>query len=148
VQALDARTGELIWENRIGPVSSIAYGGTRSLAVYHDKVYVATTDAMIHALDARTGKIVWEQALGTPNNSNTGGVMVMRGKVLTGLTGCDNYSRTIAISRLSTPTPASRPGASTPPRWKASRAAIPGTACPTCCAAAPTPGSRAPTIPT
>ncbi|HVV27389.1 MAG TPA: PQQ-binding-like beta-propeller repeat protein [Rhizomicrobium sp.] len=92
VQALDARTGELIWENRIGPVSVIAYGGTRSLAVYRDKVYVATTDAKIHALDARTGRIVWEQALGNPNNSNTGGVMAMRGKVLTGLTGCDNYS--------------------------------------------------------
>jgi alcohol dehydrogenase (cytochrome c) len=92
VQALDARTGELIWENRIGPVSKIAYGGTRSLAIYHDKVFVATTDAKIHALDARTGKIVWEQTLGNPNNSNTGGVMVMRGKVLTGLTGCDNYS--------------------------------------------------------
>jgi alcohol dehydrogenase (cytochrome c) len=93
VQALDARTGELIWENRIGPVSKIAYGGTRSLAIYHDKVYVATTDAKIHALDARTGRIVWEQTLGNPNNSNTGGVMVMRGKVLTGLTGCDNYSQ-------------------------------------------------------
>ncbi|HWM60909.1 MAG TPA: PQQ-binding-like beta-propeller repeat protein [Rhizomicrobium sp.] len=92
VQALDARTGELIWENRIGPVSKIAYGGTRSLAIYHDKVFVATTDAKIHALDARNGKIVWEQTLGNPNNSATGGVMVMRGKVLTGLTGCDNYS--------------------------------------------------------
>ncbi len=92
VQALDARSGELIWENRIGPVSKIAYGGTRSLAIYHDKVFVATTDAMIHALDARTGKIVWEHTLGNPNNSATGGVMVMRGKVLTGLTGCDNYS--------------------------------------------------------
>jgi alcohol dehydrogenase (cytochrome c) len=92
VQALDARTGELIWENRIGPVSRIAYGGTRSLAIYHDKVFVATTDAKIHALDARTGKIVWEQTLGNPNNSTTGGVMVMHGKVLTGLTGCDNYS--------------------------------------------------------
>jgi len=93
VQALDARTGELIWENRIGPQSRIAYGGTRSLAVYEDKVYVATTDAKIHALDARTGKIVWEQPLGSPRNSNTGGVMVMRGKVLTGLTGCDSYSQ-------------------------------------------------------
>ena len=92
VQALDARTGELIWENRLGPVSVIAYGGTRSLAIYEDKVYVATTDAKIHALDARTGKQLWEQTLGNPNNSNTGGVMVMRGKVLTGLTGCDNYS--------------------------------------------------------
>ncbi len=93
VQALDARTGELIWENRIGPISRIAYGGTRSLAVYHDKVYVATTAAKIYALDARSGKIVWQQTLGTTNNSNTGGVMVMRGKVLTGLTGCDNYSQ-------------------------------------------------------
>jgi alcohol dehydrogenase (cytochrome c) len=92
VQALNARTGELIWENRIGPVSKIAYGGTRSLAIYHDKVYVATTDAKVHALDARTGKIVWEQTLGNPNNSATGGVMVMRGKVLSGMTGCDNYS--------------------------------------------------------
>jgi alcohol dehydrogenase (cytochrome c) len=92
VQALDARTGELIWENRIGPVSRIAYGGTRSLAVYHDKVFVATTAARIYALDARNGKIVWQQTLGNSNNSNTGGVMVMRGKVLTGLTGCDNYS--------------------------------------------------------
>jgi len=92
VQALDARTGELIWENRLGPISKVAYGGTRSLAVYHDKVYVATTDAKIHALDARTGKVVWEQILGNPNNSATGGVMVMRGKVLTGMTGCDNYS--------------------------------------------------------
>jgi alcohol dehydrogenase (cytochrome c) len=93
VQAIDAHTGELIWENRLGPVSVIAYGGTRSLAVYHDKVYVATTDAKLHALDARTGKVVWEQALGSGNNSNTGGVMVMRGKVLAGLTGCDNYSK-------------------------------------------------------
>jgi alcohol dehydrogenase (cytochrome c) len=92
VQALDARSGELIWEQRLGPVSVVAYGGTRSIAIYQDKVYVATTDAKIHALDARTGKVVWEQALGNPNNSNTGGVMVMRGKVLTGLTGCDNYS--------------------------------------------------------
>ncbi|HMH66216.1 MAG TPA: PQQ-binding-like beta-propeller repeat protein, partial [Rhizomicrobium sp.] len=32
------------------------------------------------------------QTLGSARNSNTGGVMVMRGKVVTGLTGCDNYS--------------------------------------------------------
>jgi alcohol dehydrogenase (cytochrome c) len=94
VQALDARTGELIWENRMGPVSVIAYGGTRSLAVYEDKVYVATTDAKLHALDARTGKVVWETEIDKPPKSNTGGVMVMRGKVLTGMTGCDNYSLT------------------------------------------------------
>ena len=94
VQALDARTGELIWENRIGPQSTIAYGGTRSLGLYQDKVYVATTDAKLHALDARTGKIVWESVIDKPPKSETGGVMVIHGKVLVGLTGCDNYSAT------------------------------------------------------
>ena len=31
VQALDGKTGELIWENRIGPDSTRGYGATRSL---------------------------------------------------------------------------------------------------------------------
>ena len=44
VQALDARTGELIWENDIGPELSGGLGAIRSLAVYQDKVYIATTD--------------------------------------------------------------------------------------------------------
>ncbi len=92
VQALDARTGDLIWENRLGPQSRVAYGGNRALAIYEDKVYVATTDAVVHALDARTGAEVWRQKLGSDRNSATGGVMVMRGKVLSGMTGCDSYS--------------------------------------------------------
>ena len=66
VQALDAKTGELIWENRIGPVSTVAYGATRSLALYDNMVFVATTDAKLHALDARTGKIVWESVIDIP----------------------------------------------------------------------------------
>ena len=92
VQALDARTGDLIWENRLGPVSRIAYGGNRALALYEDKIYVATTDGVVHALSARTGAEVWRQKLGSDRNSATGGVMVMRGKVVSGMTGCDSYS--------------------------------------------------------
>jgi alcohol dehydrogenase (cytochrome c) len=94
VQALDARTGELIWENRIGPVSVVAYGATRSLALYDNMVFVATTDAKLHALDARSGKIVWESVIDIPPKGETGGVMVIHGKVLVGLMGCDNYSKT------------------------------------------------------
>jgi alcohol dehydrogenase (cytochrome c) len=94
VQALDARTGELIWENRLGPASTIAYGGTRSLGLYQDKVFVATTDAKLHALDARTGNVVWESVIDKPPKSETGGVIVIHGKVLVGLTGCDSYSAT------------------------------------------------------
>ena len=93
VQALDGRTGDLIWENRIGPESMRAYGATRSLAIYQDNVFVATTDARLYALDARTGKIAWQTAIGDPKKgySSTGGPIVINGKVVQGLTGCGAY---------------------------------------------------------
>jgi alcohol dehydrogenase (cytochrome c) len=93
VQALDGRTGEPIWENRIGPESTRAYGATRSLAIYQDKVFVPATDARLYALDARAGKIVWQTGMadGKKGYSNTAGPIVINGKVLTGLTGCSQY---------------------------------------------------------
>jgi alcohol dehydrogenase (cytochrome c) len=92
VQALDARTGELIWENRIGPDATVAYYGNRSLALYADRVFIATSDAYLYALDARTGKIVWKVEIAPPPKGETGGVMVIRGKVLVGMMDCDSYS--------------------------------------------------------
>jgi len=61
VQALDARTGELIWENHVRPAGRQGggTGATRNLAIYQDKIFLATTDARLAALDARTGKTVW-----------------------------------------------------------------------------------------
>ena len=56
VQALDAATGELIWENQVGPSTAIGFGSMRNIAIYGDKVILATTDARLVALDARTGK--------------------------------------------------------------------------------------------
>ena len=93
VQALDAKTGELIWENRIGPAPTRAYGATRSLALYGDKVFVPTTDAKLYALDAKTGKIVWQTVIEDAKEgySNTGGAIAIRGKVLVGLTYCNRY---------------------------------------------------------
>jgi alcohol dehydrogenase (cytochrome c) len=58
VQALDGRTGEIIWDHHLGPDPTGAYGSMRSLALHDDKVIVATTDARLLALDARAGKIV------------------------------------------------------------------------------------------
>ena len=91
VQALDARTGKLVWENRIGPKSPHLYGGNRSIAVYQDKVFLATTNAHLVALSAVTGQTLWNVKLGTERHATTGGVMVIHGKVLTGLTGCSSY---------------------------------------------------------
>jgi len=95
VDALDAKTGELLWENRLGPVSRAAYGATRSLALYKNMVYIATyDDTKLYALDARTGKTVWVTQIDKPPKRETGGVMVIHGKVLVGMMGCDNYSLT------------------------------------------------------
>ena len=92
VQALDAKTGDLIWENRIGPDATVAYYGNRSLALYADKVFIASSDAHLYALNARTGKIAWKVEIAPPPKGETGGVMVIHGKVLVGMMGCDNYS--------------------------------------------------------
>jgi alcohol dehydrogenase (cytochrome c) len=90
IQALDAKTGELLWENRVGPAPSRPnYGGMRSIAVWGDKVYFAGNDAVLHALDAKTGKLVWSTPLSeVPGHNNTSGVLAVHGKIITGLTGC------------------------------------------------------------
>jgi alcohol dehydrogenase (cytochrome c) len=95
VQAIDGRTGDLIWENRIGPDVNGSNGAMRSLALYQDKVFMATTDARILALDARTGKIVWETAIADHAKGyiNSSGPIVIRGKIIEGLGGCDQYKK-------------------------------------------------------
>ena len=100
LQALDGRTGDLIWENRIGPESTRGYGATRTLAIYDDKLLLTTTDARLYALDARTGKIVWQTAIAPDKQgySNTSGAIVINGKVLTGMTGCGRYGADCYIS--------------------------------------------------
>jgi alcohol dehydrogenase (cytochrome c) len=94
VQALDGRTGDLIWENHLGPEAIVGNGAMRNMAIYQDKVFVATTDARLVALDARTGKEVWQAAVAEGKGfSNSSGPIVIRGKVVQGLTDCDRYQR-------------------------------------------------------
>ena len=94
VQALDAATGELIWENQVGPAAAIGFGSMRNIAIYGDKVFLATTDARLVALDARSGRKVWESIVADRSKgfSNTSGPIVLpRGRVVQGLQGCDRY---------------------------------------------------------
>src|SRR5436190_1596796 len=93
VQALDARSGELIWENHVGPNAQIGLAAMRNMAIYQDKVYVATTDARLVALDAKTGRTVWDVAIGDRGKgyANTAGPIVIKGVVVNGLVGCDRY---------------------------------------------------------
>jgi len=93
VQALDARSGDLIWENHVGPNALIGQAAMRNMAIYQDKVFVATTDARLVALDARTGAKIWDTTIAdrAKGYANTAGPMVMKGVVVNGLVGCDRY---------------------------------------------------------
>ncbi len=90
IQALDAATGELIWENWAGPANR---QDMRNIAIYNDKIIQATTDARLIALDARTGEQVWETEVADASKgfSNSSGPIVADGKVILGLAGCARY---------------------------------------------------------
>ena len=81
IQALDGRTGDLIWEHESGPENT---QDMRGIAIYEDKIIQATTDARLVALDARTGDLVWETVI-QEGNSNSSGPIVADGKVITGM---------------------------------------------------------------
>jgi len=83
----------LIWENSVGPEAIVGQGAMRSMALYQDKLFVATNDARLVALDARTGKTVWDEVIADRNKgfANTSGPIVIKGKVLQGLAGCDRF---------------------------------------------------------
>jgi alcohol dehydrogenase (cytochrome c) len=94
VQALDGRDGTLLWEyQRTFPQGGRSGGLLRTLAMWQDLIYVATTDAHLVALDARTGAVRWDievadEALGY---SNTTGPIVADGFVINGISGCGRF---------------------------------------------------------
>ena len=96
IQALDAASGALIWENRLGPVVSNGLGVVRNIALYQDKIYVGTTDAREVALDAKTGQTLWDQRLGDAGKGygNSSGPIVAEGVVIQGIGGCERYKST------------------------------------------------------
>lgn len=93
IQALDAKSGELIWENEVGPLEHIGFGSMRNIAIYGDKIVAATTDARLVTLSAINGRKVWDVTIAdrTKGYSNTSGPIVAKGKVIQGLQGCTRY---------------------------------------------------------
>jgi len=86
LQALDAKTGELIWENRYG--TNPTAPAMRGIAIYDDKIFVATAEAHLMAFDARNGKVVWDTTIGDRSKgeyAETSGPIVVKGRVIQGL---------------------------------------------------------------
>jgi alcohol dehydrogenase (cytochrome c) len=92
VYALDAKTGEQLWHYKhpLGPVTTYCCGpNNRGVAVYEDRVYLATLDSKLVALDAKTGNKVWQSDIADPElgYSETMAPTVVKGKVLIGTNG-------------------------------------------------------------
>jgi len=125
IQALDAATGDLLWEYRPrvaqrherapagsgGEQSAIprlaqadaaageGRGIQRNVAIFGDKIFATTNDAHIIAVDARTGKLVWDTKVADDQlgYEYTSGPIVVRGKVIAGMTGCTHYKEDVCF---------------------------------------------------
>ena len=152
VQALDAATGDFIWEYwRDAPPRGDSLGSSpparrhHGLAIYENKVYLNAADAHITAIDARTGEEVWDTDVGTGGGFQySSGSIVANGRVVAGLDGCGSYLHDMCyivgldartgdqLWRLSTfPRPGGDPGdnswANLPPNFRAgSTSRLPG----------------------
>jgi PQQ-dependent dehydrogenase (methanol/ethanol family) len=103
IQALDGRSGDLIWEYRYrsstagAPMSpeeaqgrdgrqGSAQRNPRNIAIYRDRIFHVTHDAHVIAIDARTGALKWDtpEAPGVRGIGHFGGPLVAAGQVVVG----------------------------------------------------------------
>jgi len=89
VQALNAVTGDLLWQYSRQLPSDTRVSVKRNMSLYGNRLYVPTSDDHIVALDVKTGAVVWDSALAdyTKGFQTTGGPLVAKGKVMQGIAG-------------------------------------------------------------
>jgi len=89
IQALDAVTGELLWQYTRRLPKDAHPAINRNLSIYEDLLYVQTSDVHIIALDVKTGKIRWDHPVADPKSGIrlSGGPLVAKGKVIMGTAG-------------------------------------------------------------
>ena len=122
----------------------------RNMAIYQDKVFVATTDARLVALDARTGKKVWDTPIAdrAKGYANTAGPIVIKGVVVNGLVGLRPLrQRRLLDQRLRRGDRQAAVEVQHRARGPGSPAPTRGASSPTTCASAAKPGLPAATIP-
>ncbi len=96
VHALDAMTGNLLWEYahafERSPDISLP-SRLRSIAIADDKVILATPNAHLVALDARTGAVVWDHTVADDKLGYRykSGPIVVKRTIIAGMTGCERY---------------------------------------------------------
>jgi quinohemoprotein ethanol dehydrogenase len=93
VFALNAKTGEIIWEYWSGieqNISTVCCGWVnRGLAMGEGQIYLGQLDANVVALDMKTGKVAWKTPIEKWQNGYgiTGAPLYYDGIIYTGITG-------------------------------------------------------------
>ncbi|HWJ70481.1 MAG TPA: PQQ-binding-like beta-propeller repeat protein [Sphingobium sp.] len=87
VMAFDAANGRLLWRYQRNLPKDVPASSKKTIALYGDKVYAATSDLHLIALDARTGRPVWDrQITDKAGFRNPGGPLAAKGVIMQGLT--------------------------------------------------------------
>jgi alcohol dehydrogenase (cytochrome c) len=86
ILAVDATTGDLIWEYKRKLPEGVRPKTNRTLAMWGDLILNSSSDNFVYALDARTGALAWETKVLEANKRapTSGGPIVASGKLITG----------------------------------------------------------------
>ncbi len=87
VFALDGKSGDELWRYERHLPQRQRLTSKRVMALWDDKLYVATSDLHIVALDARNGRVVWDRDVGQGEGTISGGPLVANGVVMQGIVG-------------------------------------------------------------
>ncbi|MDQ0009543.1 alcohol dehydrogenase (cytochrome c) [Luteibacter jiangsuensis] len=98
--AFQASTGKQLWKyehdlSNTGLKTICCDVVNRGVALYGDKVYMATLDNRVVALDAKTGKVAWNEQLNAPDvgYAMTLAPLVVKGMVIVGVSGGEYGAR-------------------------------------------------------
>ena len=85
IQAIDAKTGELLWENQ-RKIEGTRRATNRNIAIYGNLIIDTSMDNSVYALDAQTGKVVWDTQILDPKRpaNASSGPIIANGKVIAG----------------------------------------------------------------
>ncbi len=105
VLAFKASTGKLLWNykhdlSNVGLKTVCCDVVNRGVALYGDKVYIATLDNYVVALNAKTGDVAWKMQIAEPDKgaAMTLAPMVLQGKVIVGLSGGEYGARGAVVA--------------------------------------------------
>ena len=97
VQAFDGSNGDLLWQyTRSAPNASAiaAFALVKSMGIAGNRLFVSTLDRHMLALDVKSGAVLWdvpgaEEAAIKAGSALDGGVIVVKDKVIAGLSSCN-----------------------------------------------------------